>query len=62
MKANRILVNNGVRKRIKDALNCSYPTVRTALKGKADTPLALQIRKVALEMGGVEVEELTPKK
>lgn len=49
-----ILVNNGVRKQIKEALNCSYPTIRAALTYETNTLLGQRIRDVALELGGVE--------
>lgn len=51
-----IIVNHSVKKRIKDELNTTYPTIRTALFGMTDTDLAKEIRAKALELGGVKVE------
>jgi len=53
---NKILVANGEKKALKDLFNCSYPTVRVALKGKESTTLGYKIRKAAIERGGVEIE------
>ncbi len=55
----RILVANGEKKKLVDLLETSYPTVRKALAGNLETHIAVKIRTVALERGGVEVE---PKK
>ena len=51
-----ILVNNGVRKKLMELFNCTYPTVRSALKGNVCTALSVKIRKAAIERGGIEVE------
>ncbi len=51
-----ILLNNGQRKVIKEALRCSYPTIAAALKGLSSTLLAQRIREKAIEIGGVEYE------
>ena len=56
----QILVNDGERKALKEAFNCTYPTVRTALKGISKTALAYKIRVLAIERGGVEI--IQPKK
>lgn len=57
---NLILVNVGEKKKLKDLFGVSYPTVRKALRGEANTPLLLKIREAAIKRGGVEVEN--PKK
>ncbi|SHE30383.1 hypothetical protein [Dysgonomonas macrotermitis] len=51
-----ILVKHSVKKRIKEELNTSYPTVQSALFGMTDTQLAREIREKALQLGGVEVK------
>ena len=51
----RIIVDFGVKRKIMQLLDCTYPTVRTALAGKSDTKLAQKIRKAALENGGMEL-------
>ena len=51
-----ILVQNGEKKKLKELFCVSYPTVRRALRGEADTPLITQIRQAAIERGGAEVE------
>lgn len=53
-----ILVNNGVRKRIKEVLGCSYPTIREALTYRTSTLLGQRIREVAIELGGVVYESV----
>jgi len=35
----------------------TYPTIRKALDGKQNTPQCVKIRKMALELGGMEVEQ-----
>ena len=52
----KILVANGDKKALKEQFNCSYPTVREALKGKSSTTLSYNIRKAAIERGGVEIK------
>ena len=56
-RGKKIIVDNGVRAKLLPI--ASYPTIREALKGKIDTPKNLRIRKAALLLGGVEVEEET---
>ena len=51
-----ILVANGERGKLAKLMECSRPTVRTALNGRVTTSLAYKIRKAALERGGVEVK------
>lgn len=53
-KGKKIIVDNGVRAKL--LKYGSYPTIRAALKGKADTPQTLLIRAEALKLGGVEIE------
>lgn len=61
MKAKRetlINVPYSVRKEIATALSVSYPTIRKALNGRAETDLQKKIRHVALLKGGVEYEPI----
>lgn len=51
-----IIVNHSVKKRIKEELDTTYPTIRTALFGMTNTEKAKAIRAKALELGGVKVE------
>ena len=51
----RIIVDYGTRREIMQLLDCTYPTVRTALQFGSDTELAQRIRKVAMEKGGTEL-------
>ncbi|MBQ9146501.1 MAG: hypothetical protein IJX68_02150 [Rikenellaceae bacterium] len=51
---NEILVANGERRTICRLLKVSEPTVRKALRGERATDIALKIRKLALDRGGVE--------
>jgi len=55
-QGNKILVNIGEKKNLKELFNCSYPTIRTSLNGKSSTSLGYKIRKAAIERGGVEIE------
>ena len=52
---NQIIVNHGIKNRIKEDLNTTYPTIRAALYGITNTKLSKEIRALALELGGVEV-------
>ena len=52
---NKILVDKGEKLALKELFRTSYPTVRKALSGKSESKLAYQIRKAALERGGLEV-------
>jgi hypothetical protein len=54
---NEILIRFKMKKRIKDELDTTYPTIRLALLGETDTKLAMRIRERALELGGVEIEK-----
>lgn len=54
---NEILVPHGdIRRKIAETFGVSAVTVRSALKGRTQSPLAIRIRRMALENGGVEVE------
>lgn len=53
---NKILVDRGEKKYIRDLFGCTYPTVRSALSGKISTALHIKIRTVAKERGGVEMK------
>ena len=54
---NKILVDLGVKTIIKNEMKLgSYPTIQKALEGRAKTPKDLEIRKAALQLGGVEIE------
>ena len=54
--AKEILLAYGARKKLMKGLNTTYPTINYALKFKGDTPIALRIRKAAMENGGKLVE------
>lgn len=47
---------NGVREELTKIFGVSIVTVRGALKGRTNSPLAKKIRKAAIEKGGVEVK------
>lgn len=51
---NKILVEPGEKMYLKELFGVSYPTIRKALNGLSDSILSIQIRKAALERGGVE--------
>lgn len=50
----QIVTDSGVKSRIKRMLGYSYPTIRAALRGESKTVVAMKIRKLAIELGGVE--------
>jgi hypothetical protein len=52
---NEILLRYKTKKRIKDELNTSYPTIRLALLGETHTKLSARIRAKAIELGGIEI-------
>lgn len=52
----RIIVDFAVKKQIKDKVNCTYQTIKSALFGMTNTKKAQKIRALALKLGGVEVE------
>jgi hypothetical protein len=51
---NEIIIKHKGKKKIKDALKTSYPTIRLALLGESESKLSSLIRAKALELGGVE--------
>lgn len=56
---NEILVKHGgIRSEIAKTFGVSAVTVRSALKGRTQSELALRIRKMAVEHGGVEIQPL----
>ena len=48
-----IFVAQGEKLRLRKIMRASHVTVREALRGSISTPLALRIRKAAIENGGV---------
>ena len=53
-----ILIKHSQRKKLMEIFECTYPTIRTALRGNATTKLHFKIRKAALENGGVEMKSI----
>ena len=49
----KVLVEYGERQRIAAMFKTSLPTVRAALRGETNTPLAKKIRAAAIKRGGV---------
>lgn len=49
----KVLVEYGERQHIAAMFKTSLPTVRAALRGETNTPLAKKIRAVAIKRGGV---------
>lgn len=49
----KILTAVGEKKALMQIFNKSHVTIRRALKGETKTPLALKIRKAAIERGAV---------
>jgi hypothetical protein len=54
-KMNRIILPHGALKQLKKLTNVSEPTARAALRGQSQTTKAFKIRKLAIELGGVEM-------
>jgi hypothetical protein len=52
---NRILLPHGALKKLIELAGVSEPTARMALRGQRHTTRAFKIRKLALELGGVEM-------
>jgi hypothetical protein len=52
-KLPQIFVDQGAKVRLMKIMSVSHVTVREALRGNISTPLALRIRKAAIENGGV---------
>lgn len=58
----KIVVEHGEQRAIAQILGCSIEMVCHSLAYRKNSPLARQIRKVAIERGGVEVELKTTAK
>lgn len=52
-KMAKVIVEYGERQRIAAMFKTSLPTVRAALRGETNTPLAKKIRTAAIKRGGV---------
>ncbi|WP_315303266.1 hypothetical protein [Tannerella forsythia] len=57
----KIYVDHGIKKEIHERLGVSYPTIRKALNGEITiaykaAQVRSKVRKVAIELGGKEVE------
>lgn len=50
-------MKHGDRREIAKMLNVSEVTVRNALKGRTQSELSERIRKLAIQRGGIEVDE-----
>ena len=50
----QVLVEHGERQVLGKLFRVSQPTVRAALSGKTNTQVAREIRKAAIERGGVK--------
>jgi len=53
----KILVLHGEKKELMRIFKVSHVTVRESLNGRLSSPLALKIKKAAVERGGVEIEK-----
>lgn len=53
-----ILMPHGGIKELAEKLSVSCPTVRSALRGRTHTLLAMKIRKLALQLGGLREEDV----
>lgn len=53
----KVLVLHGEKKELIKIFGVSHVTVREALNGKLNSPLAIKIRKAAVERGGVEISK-----
>lgn len=53
----KILVASGEKTQLMEIFSTSHVTIRRALNGTTNTPLAIRIRKAAIERGGVEQPE-----
>lgn len=51
-----ILMKYGERRKIAKILNISEVSVRNALKGRTQSELSERIRKLAIQRGGIEVD------
>lgn len=61
-KLNRIIVKHGEKQKLAVLLDLSMPFIRKALLGERNTLLALRVRKLALERGGIEVAPISDDK
>lgn len=52
MEKTIIKITPEIRKKIFKVHGCTYPTIRTALDGRANTELAVRIRQTAIKNGG----------
>ncbi|MEA4916020.1 hypothetical protein [Proteiniphilum sp.] len=52
-----ILMKHGERKEIAKMFNVSEVTVRNALKGRTQSELSRRIRRMAIQRGGIEVDD-----
>jgi hypothetical protein len=52
-----VLVLHGEKKELQRIFKTSHVTVRKSLSGKLNSPLAIRIRKAAVERGGVEINK-----
>lgn len=52
----KIVVDHGIRKRLKEEGYGSYPTIRAALNCECNSDVAKRIRQRALHLGGVVLE------
>lgn len=53
-------MKHGERKEIAKMLSVSEVTVRNALKGRTQSELSKRIRKIALQRGGIEMNNTKP--
>jgi len=56
-KLPQILTGHGEKKELMRIFNVCHVTVREALRGNISTPVALKIRKAAIERGGAELKK-----
>ena len=52
---NKIILPHGGLRKLTELANVSGPTARAALRGDRHTTKAFKIRKLALELGGIEI-------
>lgn len=57
----KIIVEFGIKKRLMDCMKVSHVTIRESLRGNVKTELGIKIRKLAIEMGGVELKSTNNK-
>lgn len=54
---NKIILPHGALKKLRKLSGVSEPTARAALRGESHTTRAFKIRKMAIELGGVEMSD-----